>query len=88
MFSLLGQMIILKTSLNVFKLFELFNILTSDRKLLKDSQKLLCASGADILLYCYHFGLVLEVVKGTQQPSGPYISITFVAFFLTDGVQK
>lgn len=52
-----------KMSINIFKLF---NILTSERKFLKVSQKLLCGSrGSDIWLYCYHFGLVLEMVKGT-----------------------
>lgn len=42
------------------------------------------SSGTDILLYCYHFGLALEMVKGTQQPSVPYVSIIFMAFFCAD----
>lgn len=47
MLILLGEMIIRKTSINIFKLF---NILTSERKFLKVSQKLLYGSpGTGIL---------------------------------------
>lgn len=52
MFILLVQMIIMKTSINVFKLL---NILTSEREFRKVSQKLLHgSSGTDILLCCYN----------------------------------
>lgn len=77
-------MIIMKAYISVLKVF---NILTPEKRFLHISQK--CdSSDTDILLYCYHFGLVLEVVKSTQQPSGMYVSFPIIAFILVNGVQK